>query len=116
MRTVEQIADHCAWLDGENLKDVPLILSVEEIQSLHDRFGPHIKFEPIHGGPVGMFMGRYIWLKHTWLGHMLWSEKYSRTPTTIDEAARPSSEPVHIGDMIRESLKGWKCERMSHDQ
>jgi hypothetical protein len=114
MRTVEQIQDHCAYLQMEKLDDVPLILTAEEIQLLHDTFGPHIKCEPIHGGPVGMFMGRFIWLKHDWLGHMLWSEKYSRPAGTVGEALKPSG-PVRVGDMIKDVLKGWKFDPLPKD-
>ena len=41
---------------------------------------------------------------------MLWSEKYSRTGTTVAEVTRPSSEPVRIGDTIKALLKDWKID------
>ena len=109
MRTIEQIIDHCAHLNSENL-DVPLILTIEEVRLLHRTYCPNINCDPEPGKPVGMFMGRYVWLKHDWLGHMLWIEKYSRTGTTVAEVTRPSSEPVRIGDTIKALLKDWRID------
>ena len=116
MRTVEQIVDLCHELNAQGIRGATIVLTEEEIKLLFDTYltdkdDERRKDVETKRGCRGLFMGHPIATEDE-------REAVEAHTCYLNYGCRATtySEPVRIGDMIRESLKGWRYERISHDR